>query len=133
MNSASTSAVSKKITIVVPRDRAAGTRAIHSPESAKILSALGGTETRRASHVEPPGDLSQAALEWLLVNNATAYSTLVTDLTTAAELLPADSWWADMLPVGGPVLGPYFDKNVALAEEVKWLTEHGIPTANDPR
>ena len=62
-----------------------------------------------------------------------AYSNLVTDLATAAELLPADSWWADMLPVGGPVLGPYFDKNAALVEEVTWLTEHGIPTANDPR
>lgn len=127
--------MSKKITIVVPRDRAAGTRAIHSPESAKILSALGGTETRRASHVEPPGDLSDTALRWLATNNRKVFADEIhlDDLVTAAELLPANSWWADMLPVGGPVLGPYFDKNVALAEEVKWLTEHGIPTANDPR
>lgn len=123
--------MSKKITIIVPRDRATGTRAIHSPEAAAVLAKLGTTETRRASHVEPPGDLSQAALEWLLVHNPMAYSTLVTDINTAASLLPEDSWWADMLPVGGPVLGPFFDKNVALAEEVKWLTDHRIPHATD--
>ena len=123
--------MAKKITIVVPRDRSAGARAIHSPESAKILAALGATETRRASHVEPPGDLSHAAVRWLFDNNRAAFTgeVFADDLTTAAELLPPDSWWADMLPVGGPVLGPFFDKTVALDEEVKWLLAHGVPTA----
>lgn len=98
-----------------------------------MLAALGTTETRRASHVEPPGDLSKAALEWLALHKSREFREPVALLDEAASLLPENSWWADMLPVNGPVLGPFFDKNVALAEEVKWLTDHGIPTATDVR
>lgn len=38
-------------------------------------------------------------------------------------------WAADMGPVGGPVLGPFASRREALAREVAWLTDHGIPTA----
>jgi hypothetical protein len=30
-------------------------------------------------------------------------------------------WWADMGPSGGPVLGPYGSRSVALAAEREWL------------
>jgi hypothetical protein len=30
-------------------------------------------------------------------------------------------WWADMGPVGGPVLGPYGSRSEALAVERGWL------------
>lgn len=30
-------------------------------------------------------------------------------------------WWADMGPVGGPVLGPYSSRSAALAAEKGWL------------
>jgi len=30
-------------------------------------------------------------------------------------------WWADMGPVGGPVLGPYSSRSAALAAERQWL------------
>jgi hypothetical protein len=30
-------------------------------------------------------------------------------------------WWADMGPVGGPVLGPYGSRTEALAAEKGWL------------
>jgi hypothetical protein len=31
-------------------------------------------------------------------------------------------WWADMGPVGGPVLGPFGSRSEALAAERQWLT-----------
>jgi hypothetical protein len=30
-------------------------------------------------------------------------------------------WWADMAPVGGPVLGPYCSRSEALGAEREWL------------
>ncbi len=30
-------------------------------------------------------------------------------------------WWADMSPVGGPLLGPFERRSEALAAEVGWL------------
>ena len=33
-------------------------------------------------------------------------------------------WWADLSPVGGPVLGPYAQRSLALAAEVRWLDQH---------
>jgi hypothetical protein len=30
-------------------------------------------------------------------------------------------WWADMGPVGGPVLGPYGSRSEALGAEREWL------------
>jgi hypothetical protein len=31
-------------------------------------------------------------------------------------------WWADMVPSGGPVLGPYGSRSEALGAETGWLT-----------
>jgi hypothetical protein len=33
-------------------------------------------------------------------------------------------WWADMRPVGGPVLGPYGSRSKALGAERQWLMVH---------
>ena len=32
-------------------------------------------------------------------------------------------WWADMGPVGGPVLGPFTERSAALSAERAWVTE----------
>jgi len=39
----------------------------------------------------------------------------------------AGGWQADMSPVGGPMLGPFRLRHVALREEVKWLEGKGVP------
>jgi len=33
-------------------------------------------------------------------------------------------WWADMGPVGGPVLGPFAERSAALLAERAWITGH---------
>ena len=33
-------------------------------------------------------------------------------------------WWADLSPVGGPVLGPFGRRGEALATESNWLGRH---------
>lgn len=37
---------------------------------------------------------------------------------------PGGGWTADMSPVGGPVLGPFDLRSIALSEEVAYLNEH---------
>jgi hypothetical protein len=36
----------------------------------------------------------------------------------------AGRWWADLAPVGGPVLGPFDRRSEALTAELTWLEEH---------
>ena len=38
-------------------------------------------------------------------------------------------WWADMGPVGGPVLGPFRSRTEALQAEREWLAERLQPMA----
>jgi len=38
-------------------------------------------------------------------------------------------WWADMGPVGGPALGPYYLRSQALEAERNWLLTHWLPNA----
>jgi hypothetical protein len=47
----------------------------------------------------------------------------------ASHVEPDDNgeWVADMSPVGGPQLGPFKKRTDALAKEVDWLLEKGIP------
>ena len=44
-------------------------------------------------------------------------------ITRASHVEPDadDYWWADMGPVGGPVLGPYGSRSEALDAEREWL------------
>ncbi len=44
------------------------------------------------------------------------------------EPTPDGQWTADMLPVGGPVLGPFDSRSIALVAEVRWLHKHWLPT-----
>ena len=61
------------------------------------LAALGAVTIRRASHVEPDA---------------------------AAPGLAGDRWWSDLSPVGGPRLGPFPCRSVALDAERRWLEDH---------
>ena len=108
-------------------------RGINSPLVAKIADALGTSEIMRASHVDPTNELSDAALAWLLANRPEVIREVPTigylnDTPRAAMIrqLPA-TWWADMLPVGGPVLGQFPSYDAARDAEIVWLREHNIP------
>ena len=35
-------------------------------------------------------------------------------------------WLVDLSPVGGPKLGPFAVRSVALAEEIAWLSRHWL-------
>ena len=45
------------------------------------------------------------------------------NIKRASHVEPTDDgqWTADMSPVGGPILGPFSKRSIALEEEVKWL------------
>ena len=94
-------------------------RLIHSEEGLAAAQSLGGVDPviRRASNVDPTGDLSPTAFLWLAHRNIETLS-------------PAD-WWGDMLPVNGPVLGPFKTRQEALDAETTWLKAHGIPLAGE--
>ena len=44
----------------------------------------------------------------------------------------AGSWWADLEPSGGPVLGPFLLRSVALDAEHNWLTRHVLDPPHVP-
>ena len=35
-------------------------------------------------------------------------------------------WWADLSPAGGPTLGPFNNRSMALGAEVDWLRVHAL-------
>lgn len=39
-------------------------------------------------------------------------------------------WWADLVLVNGPRIGPFLVRSQALAAERKWLEEHRLPSCN---
>jgi len=111
-------------------------RAIHSDAIMPILKALGNVTVRRASHVEPSENLSNSALLWLLDNNPDVWpAELLRDMRQMPVFalddlrinLDPTAFWADLLPVSGPVLGPFDKKQDALDAEVVWLREHAFP------
>ena len=91
-------------------------RGVYSPEVAEILGGLGETETRRASRVDPTGDLTNEAKHWLRNKRS-----------MQPAHLPKDAWWADLTPVDGPVLGPFSIRDTALSKEIEWLKANGLP------
>jgi hypothetical protein len=106
-------------------------RHIHSDELTAMTAELGDQTIRRASNVEPTSELSPLAVLTALggepPKDAANYAVSHATTESYRERLPA-AWWADMYPVGGPVLGPFGTRQLALDEEVKWLREHNIPT-----
>ncbi len=130
----------KKLEVLIPLG--GEIRAIHSDELMPILEKLGTTTMRRASHVEPASGIRPEAAEWLRKFIAGADS--VDSLSRLREhkkirweggiithLNGREQWYADLLPVGGPVLGPFDTKQEGLDAEVGWLREHGYPLAGE--
>ena len=75
-----------------------------------LFSPIGGAAAiRRASHVDTTDDLLPVAVSQLPPN------------------AKATDWWADMSPVGGPLLGPFLTRTEALKREVEWLYANNIP------
>jgi hypothetical protein len=93
-------------------------RAICTDQTLSVLKHISNdqVDVKRASHVEWSTGISAAANSWLLSNR---------DDCTAA--IPA-GWWADLLPSGGPVLGPFNTHADAIAAELAWLHDNHIPT-----
>jgi len=120
--------------VIVGRDGAV--RAVYSPGVAQLASGLaaglGSTTIRRASHVEPTGELSPTVLaslhdQW---RRSPSRAAVTRDFATFRQWLHQTypmAWWADMTPVSGPVLGPYATREEALAEEQDWLHDFAIP------
>jgi len=46
---------------------------------------------------------------------------------STVEPTPDGQWLVDLAPVGGPKLGPFGRRSVALRAEVAWLTARGLP------
>jgi hypothetical protein len=109
------------VEIRFPKDGSA--RAIYGEEI--DLEELGVVELRRASRVEPTSELSADARCRIL----NELEDLEEHLTTAK---PSPMyWWADMLPMNGPVLGPFDTRSKALEAEVAWIRKHGLLPAPD--
>ena len=49
-------------------------------------------------------------------------------ITRASHVEPTvdGRWTADLIPVGGPVLGPFRTRSAALAAETDWLRRHWL-------
>ena len=101
-------------------DRDGSARTIYGEEI--DLAELGVVELRRASHVEPTKELTEAARSWLMDK----FEQITDHLAEAADVRNRQKWWADMIPMNGPVLGPFDTRSEALAAERVWLDEHGI-------
>lgn len=92
-------------------------RAIYSPLVADIATAVGGEiSIRRASHVEPWSELSDAAKQ-----------AVPPDARTASSV----AWYVDLTPVSGPVLGPFTTREAALEIEKAWLFAQAVPTPEE--
>lgn len=114
--------------IIIPRGGDKPIRGIYDPKMMPIVETLGECELARASHVEPTASLSESTKDWLAcfarLGNSEHYK--------GQPELPKNKWWADMQPVGGPVLGPFDTRDEALEKEVEWLQKNKIPVASDP-
>ena len=66
----------------------------------------------------------QAEPEGAIASRAAALGKL--QITRASHVEPDSdgNWWADMGPVGGPVLGPFGTRGEALQAERGWLLGH---------
>lgn len=93
-------------------------RALYSPQIEKLAAAIhGDVRVRRASFVDPSADLREAAWEYLLQHRPEIVE------TASAQT----GWFVDLLPVHGPVLGPFETRDAALTAERDWLLSHDIP------
>jgi len=106
--------VTKQIELVVEPDGT--TRHLVDSLSESIGAAVGPkVQTWRNSHVETWSSLSKAARDWLH------------DRALDMRTVNSNHFWADMLPVNGPVLGPFQSHAQAIDAEVRWLSERNFP------
>jgi hypothetical protein len=93
-------------------------RAICTDQTLSFLKQVSNDEVavRRASHVEWSTGIRKEAYSWLVANRP----------EFSDGRIPA-GWWADLLPSGGPVFGPYDTHAEAIDVELKWLKDNKIP------
>lgn len=113
------------IEVIIPRSRTGVARALYSPEAQTLLASLGDITIHRASRIETWAGLTDAAKEWLVDSSVWGDQVLYHPRDTVMV------WWADMLLVGGPVLGPFNSRAEALEAEVKWLRDQDYPLPAD--
>ena len=121
-------------------------RGLVGPLVGQVARLLGPNRvTRRASHVEPTEELRAVAICQLARQAGQRFFPVIPPDTFQAPQTPdfwhglhqsllvgyAGQWWADLLPVQGPVLGPFATNTEALAAEKAWLLAHDIPTAGN--
>lgn len=116
------------VEVIIPRSRTGAARALYSPEAQALLAPLGDITIRRASRVETWEDLTEAARIWLVDGSIWGYAQALYHPNDIANV-----WWADMIPVGGPVLGPFNSRDEALEAEVGWLRDRDYPLPSDVR
>jgi hypothetical protein len=114
-------------------------RSIHSDDIMPILRQIGNVEVRRASHVEPAAGMREEAREWirkeiserrvppLILYYMSCGRAIIWEHGIPITINGVDQWYADLLPVRGPVIGPYDSKQEALDAEVEWLKAHNYP------
>jgi hypothetical protein len=105
------------------------TRHLVDPVSEAIAAAIGPkVSTQRSSHVETWRDLSTRARLWLFEHSsviAAVDDSVVANVENGEDI--TNHFWADMLPVQGPVLGPFAQYADALAAEVLYLQRRDLP------
>ena len=85
------------------------------------IAEQGKSTIARASHVEPWGELSMNAVEWLYKNRPIFMDKHAKDT--------CGGWWSDLLVSGGPVLGPFPTRAEALQAEVDWINANILTEA----
>ena len=86
-------------------------------------------DTWRNSHVESWSSLSWSARWCLLVTRRAPLAMLLPAVFRPRRCAPLyNAFWADMRPVGGPVLGPFQKHSDAIKAEVALLLAHSLPT-----
>jgi hypothetical protein len=73
--------------------------------------------------VDPDGSLSCVYAEAIDLPSLGALT-----IRRASQVEPDEQgrWWADLSPVGGPLLGPFPTRTPALEAELAWLERHWL-------
>jgi hypothetical protein len=92
----------------------------HADKDRAILAALGQVETvRRGGHAVPSQRPLRVAFR--LIRRVFGRFPRVVGWTRTWPV----AWMADLGVSGGPVLGPFWDRTVAIAAEERWLADRG--------
>lgn len=92
---------------------------VNNPALSGLLSQ-GTARVTRASHVLPVS-LPLRAL-FVILRRAFGETGAVSQFTRRWPCL----WRVDLAPSGGPVIGPFKDREEAISREVEWLNTHRL-------